>query len=128
MGEAMSWRNAPPDRAGHLALAAPPAGRARIFVAPLALPEDAAAPDPTQISNFPAVRLFVERAAAPSFALTKDNAAAVTTICRRLETDCRWPSSCAFRVKVLSPAQLLATRPDAAAAHRRTSGPLNSPA
>ena len=34
-------------------------------VAPLALPEDAAAPDPTQISNVPAVRLFVERAAAP---------------------------------------------------------------
>jgi predicted ATPase len=72
-----------------------------VVVAPLTMPEIAAVPDPAQLSDVPAVRLFVERAAAPSFALTKDNAATVTTICRRLDGLPLAIELAAARVKVL---------------------------
>jgi predicted ATPase/transcriptional regulator with XRE-family HTH domain len=78
-----------------------------VVVGPLALPEGAAASDPAQISDVPAVRLFIERAAAPSFALTRDNAATVATICRRLDGLPLAIELAAARVKVLSPAELL---------------------
>jgi predicted ATPase/DNA-binding SARP family transcriptional activator len=53
-------------------------------VAPLDLPPDDA---PETMARSSAVRLFVERAAdaAPGFVLDRDNAAAVATICRRLD-------------------------------------------
>ena len=79
-----------------------------VVVAPLVVPEPAAIANPAEMSNVPAVRLFVERAAAPSFALTADNAAAVTTICRRLDGLPLAIELAAARVKVLSPAELLA--------------------
>jgi predicted ATPase/DNA-binding XRE family transcriptional regulator len=79
-----------------------------VVVAPLGLPESAAPPNPTEIADAPAVRLFVERAAGPSFRLTADNAAAVTTICRRLDGLPLAIELAAARVKVLSPAELLA--------------------
>ncbi len=43
--------------------------------------------DPDYVSQFPAIRLFVERAQAvnPAFQLTEDNAAAIANICARLD-------------------------------------------
>ena len=100
-----------------------------VRVAPLALPGSASIPDPAEIADIPAVRLFIERAAAPSFALTKDNAAAVTTICRRLDGLPLAIELAAARVKVLSPAELL-TRLDRMLPllSGGASGPLNSTA
>jgi len=56
------------------------------LVPPLMLADDPTAPVET-LSASPAVALFVDRARAvrPDFALTKENAAAVAEICRRLE-------------------------------------------
>ncbi len=78
-----------------------------VVVAPLALPEPAMTTNLAEVSDAPAVRLFVERAAAPAFALTAENAAAVTTICRRLDGLPLAIELAAARVKVLSPAELL---------------------
>ena len=97
-----------------------------VVVAPLALPDLAAPPHPAEIYDVAAVRLFVERAASPSFALTKDNAAAVATICRRLDGLPLAIELAAARVKVLSPEALL-TRLE-----KRlpllTGGPIDAPA
>ena len=54
-------------------------------MASLAVPERDAIPTPAEIEEVPAVRLFVERAATPAFALTPANAVAVAAICRRLD-------------------------------------------
>jgi predicted ATPase/transcriptional regulator with XRE-family HTH domain len=78
-----------------------------IMVAPLTLPKSTVITDPNEVSDVPAVRLFIERAAAPSFALTADNAATVTTICCRLDGLPLAIELAAARVKVLSPAELL---------------------
>jgi predicted ATPase/class 3 adenylate cyclase len=59
------------------------AGEVTFGVPPLAVDS----PDPAQISNVEAVRLFVDRArlANPAFGLTSENAPAVASICRRLD-------------------------------------------
>lgn len=60
------------------------------------------------LARFPSVRLFVERAceADASFALTPDNVAAVSDICRRLEGIPLGIELAAARVKILKPAQI----------------------
>lgn len=53
----------------------------------LQLPPPDAPPDPGRLASYDAVRLFVTRAVEhePAFALTPENAAAVVSICRRLD-------------------------------------------
>ena len=62
-------------------------GERVIAVAPLQLPESRDRPDLEALQRNPAVALFVERAseADPEFAVTEENAAAVSNICRRLD-------------------------------------------
>jgi predicted ATPase/DNA-binding XRE family transcriptional regulator len=97
-----------------------------VVVAPLAVPDRDAIPTPTEIVEVPAVRLFVERAATPAFALTPANAAAVAAICRRLDGLPLAIELAAARVKVLSPTELLARL------EKRlpllTGGPVDAPA
>jgi predicted ATPase/DNA-binding XRE family transcriptional regulator len=60
----------------------------RVFpLMPLRLPEVDQLPPIDVLARIPAVALFIERATAnnPDFALTSDNAAAVSAICRRLD-------------------------------------------
>jgi predicted ATPase/transcriptional regulator with XRE-family HTH domain len=77
-------------------------------VAPLALPPHDAAPD--AIARAAAVALFVRSAAAhdPSFAVTPGNAATLATLCRRLDGLPLALELAAARLRVLTPAALLA--------------------
>jgi predicted ATPase/class 3 adenylate cyclase len=79
-------------------------------VPPLAVPTSRAEQTPERLSQFAAVRVFIERAQAvrADFAVTNENAAAVAEICARLEG---WPLAielAAARVRLLSPQALLA--------------------
>jgi predicted ATPase/serine/threonine protein kinase len=73
-------------------------------VPPLALPDSKSAPSLEALSNYPAVALFVQRAAAakPGFELNAENARAVTEICARLDGLPLAIELAAARVKVLS--------------------------
>lgn len=60
----------------------------RVFpLSPLPFPDETQFNEIQVLDDFPAVRLFVERASAlqPSFQLTKENASLVAEICRRLD-------------------------------------------
>ena len=63
------------------------AGEITWAVPPLTVPDADTAADPQSIQSSEAVQLFVERAQAarPDFWLNQNNAAAVATICRRLD-------------------------------------------
>jgi non-specific serine/threonine protein kinase len=80
-------------------------GEVTFGVPPLAVPDS---PDPAQISNVEAMRLFVDRArlADPNFDLTAENAVAVAIICRRLDGIPLAIELAAARTRSLTPQQL----------------------
>jgi predicted ATPase len=79
-------------------------------VVALELPDPARAIALPQLAAYPAVALFVERAQAvnPSFSLTVDNAAAVATLCARLEGLPLALELAAAQARALSPQSMLA--------------------
>jgi predicted ATPase/class 3 adenylate cyclase len=79
-------------------------------VAPLGLPEPSAWVDPSRLGEYGAVALFIERARAanPAFAVSKENAEAVTQICVRLDGLPLAIELAASRVRLLEPAEILA--------------------
>ncbi|HET9494149.1 MAG TPA: helix-turn-helix domain-containing protein [Chloroflexia bacterium] len=85
-------------------------GERQFPVPPLHLPNTASLPPLDALAEYPAVQLFVERAASvqPTFALTEDNARAVATLCARLDGLPLAIELVAARVRLLGPAQLLA--------------------
>jgi len=78
-------------------------------VPPLALPDLKSIPPLEALSRLPAVALFVERARAVKheFALTKENAPAIATICARLDGLPLAIELAAARIKLLSPSAML---------------------
>jgi predicted ATPase/DNA-binding winged helix-turn-helix (wHTH) protein len=90
------------------------AGEAVYRVPPLAAPDAAGDESAERVAVYPAVRLFVERARSvqPAFRLTAANAAAVAQVCRRLDGLPLAIELAAARIRVLSPAQLVARLDD----------------
>ena len=83
-------------------------GEQEFPVPPLALPDSKSTPSLEVLSKYPAVALFVQRAAAakPDFELNAENARAVTEICARLDGLPLAIELAAARVKVLSPSAM----------------------
>jgi predicted ATPase len=85
-------------------------GEYEFQVSPLAVPPaDPGVRDTARLREYPAVRLFAERAAAaaPGFELTDDNALAVARICRRLDGLPLAIELAAARIRLLPPRALL---------------------
>ena len=78
-------------------------------VLPLAVPDPECPPPVDELLDYPAVRLFVERARAvdPAFALTAETGPAVAAICQRLDGLPLAIELAAARTKVLSPPAML---------------------
>src|SRR3989440_3025394 len=85
-------------------------GEQEFPVPPLALPDLKALPDLATLSQFEAVRLFIERAVAvkPDFQATNDNAPAIAGIGERVDGLPLAIELAAARVKLFSPQALLA--------------------
>jgi predicted ATPase/two-component SAPR family response regulator len=77
-------------------------------VPPLSLPEVRSAPTASALASYDAVKLFEQRAqlVRPSFRITDENAAAVLTICQRLDGLPLAIELAAARMRMLSAAQL----------------------
>jgi predicted ATPase/predicted Ser/Thr protein kinase len=77
-------------------------------VPPLTLPDTKALPSLETLSQYSAISLFVQRAAAvkPGFKLTEENAAVVTEICARLDGLPLAIELAAARIKFLSPSAM----------------------
>ena len=84
-------------------------GEREYAVPPLALPDARHLPAPEEVARYAAVALFLERAAAirPDFAVTDENAAAVTEICARLDGLPLAIELAAARVRLLTPQAML---------------------
>jgi predicted ATPase len=84
-------------------------GEHEFLVPPLGLPDSRSTPSLEILSDCPAVALFVQRAVAakPEFELNRENAAAVSEICARLDGLPLAIELAAARVKVLSPSSML---------------------
>jgi predicted ATPase/DNA-binding XRE family transcriptional regulator len=85
-------------------------GEQEFPVQPLAMPALDAVPPLAVVAGYPAVELFVARARAvrPDFALTDGNREAVVRICHRLDGLPLAIELAAARIKLLTPAELLA--------------------
>lgn len=77
-------------------------------VPPLGLPDPKGAHGLKELSQFPAVALFIRRATSvkPNFELTEENASAVATICVRLDGLPLAIELAAARIKLLSPSTI----------------------
>jgi predicted ATPase/transcriptional regulator with XRE-family HTH domain/Tfp pilus assembly protein PilF len=97
-------------------------------VPPLSLPDLQYAPTPERVTQYEAVRLFVDRAAdaRSGFELTADNAAAVLEICRRLDGLPLAIELAATRIRLFRPQALLARLQDRL--KLLTGGPRDLPA
>lgn len=87
-------------------------GEALLPIAPMALPErtdPGTSPDPVALGGSEAVQLLLDRAraVAPSFALTAENAAAVASLCTRLDGLPLAIELVAARLRMMSPAEAL---------------------
>lgn len=85
------------------------AGEQEFPVPPLGVPDPAALPPVEALSQFEAVRLFVDRATSvkPGFRVTNENASAIAEICARLDGLPLAIELAAARVKLLAPDALL---------------------
>src|SRR5439155_13550979 len=103
-------RRAAVDGPGDEPLRAPRLRRARVPVPPLGVPGPRDRPDAEGLARYESVALFVERAMAvrPSFRLTAEDAPAIAAICVRLDGLPLAIELAAARVKLLSPAAILA--------------------
>ncbi len=83
-------------------------GEREFPVPPLALPDPRSMPSVEVLSQYPAVALFVQRAAAakPDFELNRENAPAIIEICARLDGLPLAIELAAARIKVLSPSSM----------------------
>jgi predicted ATPase/class 3 adenylate cyclase len=84
-------------------------GEHEYAVPPLALPDARSPATPDVLSQYSAVALFIERAAAikPDFAVTNENALAVAEICHRLDGLPLAIELAAARIRFLSPQAIL---------------------
>jgi predicted ATPase/class 3 adenylate cyclase len=85
-------------------------GEQEMPVPPLSMPDPTGLLSAETVATFEAVRLFIERAVAirPDFVVTNDNAPAVAAICARLDGLPLAIELAAARVRLLSPAAILA--------------------